>query len=671
MDLSAVRAVAELVPSLVWICDPDGSCRLVNARWARYTGRPAEEQLGQAWLDSVHAGDRAGFVASLRGDAELRCELRLLDASGEHRWFEVRAAPLRDAEGRVTAWFGTCNDIGQTFADIVAMSPGVLYAFRLAADGRMSMPFTSPASEEVLGLSPELLAREPEQLFRRIHADDSARLRASIATVAGTLKPWRGEFRYDHPTKGARWLEGHSRPRRQADGALLYYGVFQDVTHRHESEARYRRLYQAAPVAIWEQDWSEAFRRVDALGAGALDARPELLAELVATVVTVDGNDRARRIAGVPDGVPLAAVDAELRANPDVQRAFGAALLAYAGGADRFESEMSVATRGGGLRHVVVAGRFPPRRDPAGRVLLCVTDITARKQDERRLALQAAVGRVLSASRSLADAAPALIRALCEAEGWDYGAIWELDPELDRLGCVDLWHRHDVRALRLASRMRGMTLARGEGLAGRIWATGEAELVADLAQDPGFLLSAEAAAIGLRVAMAFPILFGERVLGVVYFLGRRQRLVDLPREVLEGIGRQIGSFLERVRAVDALQDSRRRFEVIAGATSDVLWDWNVGTGRVWWSEGLAALLGETSPPGPGVAWWMERIHPDDRARIVLRFDHAVTGEAHSWCDQYRFRRADGSFVAVQDRGQVMCDGAGRPLRMIGGIVAVG
>jgi PAS domain-containing protein len=168
--------------------------------------------------------------------------------------------------------------------------------------------------------------------------------------------------------------------------------------------------------------------------------------------------------------------------------------------------------------------------------------------------------------------------------------------------------------------------------------------------------------------MGFPILIGDRVLGVVAFLGRRTRVVDVPHEVLEGIGRQVGSFLERVRAVAALDDSRRRFEVIAGATSDVLWDWNIGTGRVWWSDGLAALLGESTPPGPGVGWWMERIHPEDRARVVLRFDHAVTGEVTSWCDEYRFRRADGGFVHVQDRGHVMCDSAGRPMRMIGGIV---
>lgn len=700
MDVSALRAVAELLPCMVWMCGHEGDACFVSERWARHTGRSVEELLGSGWFDAVHPEDRARLAAAIRGDGERRDEVRLRGADGSYRWFAVRVAPLRDDEGAVGAWLGTCTDIdeqiqlrealrrqSEAFSDILAMSPGVLYVFRLERSGRATMPFASPAAEDVLGISPATLAREPERLFNGIHTEDVPRLAKSIEESARTMLPWRGEFRYAHPTRGERWLEGHSAGRREPDGAIVFHGVFQDVTHRYEdlaarraadaalraSESRFRRLYRAAPVAILEQDWSETFRRVDELraaGAGDLaatfDARPELLDELAATVRTVDANDRARALVGAGDDADLSGADVRVRANPDFAAVFRGALLAYAAGAEGFEQEMTAPSRAGGPRHVVVAGAFPERGSD-GRVLVCVTDITARKRDERRLALQATVGRVLGASHSLAGAAPALMRAVCETEGWELGALWKVDPELDRLACVDLWHGPELRAVHLTSRLRGRTLGRGEGFAGKIWATGTAALLADVGQD-GDVLPEEATALGLVAAMGFPILVEDRVLCVVAFLGRRARGVDLPHDVLEALGRQIGVFVKQVQASEALDETRRRFEVIAGATSDVLWDWNIGTGRVWWSDGLATLLGEATAPGSGVAWWMERIHADDRARVVLRFDHAVTGEVTSWCDTYRFRRADGSFVSVQDRGQVMCDAAGRPVRMIGGIV---
>jgi len=125
---------------------------------------------------------------------------------------------------------------------------------------------------------------------------------------------------------------------------------------------------------------------------------------------------------------------------------------------------------------------------------------------------------------------------------------------------------------------------------------------------------------------------------------------------------------EHDRKDRALRGSEERFRLLATATNDAVWDWDMRANELWWGNGVTRLFGvDIRDVDPGLAWWATRIHPDDRARVMLSLDTAIAQGASNWSDYYRFQRADGSYAHVQDRGQIVRDASGTAVRMIGGI----
>jgi PAS domain S-box-containing protein len=111
------RAVADAMPQMVWSTLPDGYHDYYNQHWYDFTGMHEGETDGERWSARFHEDDRARAWAawrlSLATGAPYEIEYRLLHRSGEYRWVLGRALPVRDAEGRIVRWMGTCTDIDQ------------------------------------------------------------------------------------------------------------------------------------------------------------------------------------------------------------------------------------------------------------------------------------------------------------------------------------------------------------------------------------------------------------------------------------------------------------------------------------------------------------------------------------------------------------------------------
>jgi len=123
---------------------------------------------------------------------------------------------------------------------------------------------------------------------------------------------------------------------------------------------------------------------------------------------------------------------------------------------------------------------------------------------------------------------------------------------------------------------------------------------------------------------------------------------------------------ERQAVEAALRASEERFRLVSKATHDVIWDWDLVADTLWWNEGLQQLFGY--PHGQvtgGHAWWLARVHDEDRDRVAVSHQEAITTGVENWSSGYRFRRADGSYAEVEDRGYVLRDDQGHALRIVG------
>ncbi len=128
---------------------------------------------------------------------------------------------------------------------------------------------------------------------------------------------------------------------------------------------------------------------------------------------------------------------------------------------------------------------------------------------------------------------------------------------------------------------------------------------------------------------------------------------------------------ERRRAEAALRTSEERFRLVARATNDVVWDWNLVSRRLWWNENLLVAFGhDPVTMSDDQTGWAERVHADDRERVLAGLELAISGDATTWRDEYRFIRADGRTANVVDRGFIMRDMSGKAERMLGTIVDV-
>jgi PAS domain S-box-containing protein len=109
------RTMAEALPNLVWTDLPDGQCDWLSSQWGKYTGIPENQLLGLRWLETLHPEDREHTVkcwnAACADEADYDLEYRIRRHDGDYHWFKTRGVPVRDDNGKIIYWFGTCTDI--------------------------------------------------------------------------------------------------------------------------------------------------------------------------------------------------------------------------------------------------------------------------------------------------------------------------------------------------------------------------------------------------------------------------------------------------------------------------------------------------------------------------------------------------------------------------------
>lgn len=282
---------------------------------------------------------------------------------------------------------------------------------------------------------------------------------------------------------------------------------------------------------------------------------------------------------------------------------------------------------------------------PGGGAVLTLEPAAGHGPAQGRLALQAAVSRLLGGTGEAEEVLPRLLALLANGFGAASAVLWTLRAREKRLVPEARWAAQGVEA------PEGPTAAleRGEGIAGRAW---EAEdLVAEPAGEGGF-------------ALAVPARSGRRLLGVVElsFAVPPSAWEDL-RDGALALGGQIGQYLRRRRAEEALRSREEEFRTFAEELPQLTWMAEPDGAITWFNRRWYDYTGTTAEAMQG--WgWREVHHPDHADRALEGYRRAVAA-GRVWEDTFPLRAADGSWRWFLSRAVPIPDEEGRILRWFG------
>ncbi len=126
---------------------------------------------------------------------------------------------------------------------------------------------------------------------------------------------------------------------------------------------------------------------------------------------------------------------------------------------------------------------------------------------------------------------------------------------------------------------------------------------------------------------------------------------------------------EKLKATnEEIKDSNERYDIVAKATSDTIWDWKIQEDDFIWNKGIQGVFGyKKEDVGKTSKWWFDRIHPEDSIKMSIKLYSFIEQKTEKWQDEYRFKCADGTYKYVFDRGFLVKDDEGNAIRMIGAI----
>src|SRR6267142_794967 len=290
------RSLTEALPQLVWTAKPDGTSDYFSTQWTEYTGAPEAGLLGWRWMEVLHPDDlentRQVWADAVAGRRPYDVEYRVRRHDGAYGWFKTRGTPIRDSEGRIIKWFGSCTDITdrkraeealyhseqalrrardelevkvvERTAELQRSEAYLAEAQTLSRTGSFGWYVSSGEifwSEETFRIFEYDRAVKPtiEIILQRSHPEDAAQVEQTIARASQDGKDFAHEYRLLMPDGRARHVDVVAHASRDAAGNLEFVGAVMDVTERkraeeaqrareREREEMQRQLQQAAKM---------------------------------------------------------------------------------------------------------------------------------------------------------------------------------------------------------------------------------------------------------------------------------------------------------------------------------------------------------------------------------------------------------------------------------------
>jgi two-component system cell cycle sensor histidine kinase/response regulator CckA len=605
-------------PDLVGVVGVDGVVRRVNPAFEAILGYTASELRGFSLTALVHPADRDATAAALAAlhaaEPASGFENRMCCRDGSERWISWRATAADDAG----EYYVIGRDVTRSYLHGLALAANDARCRALlanaselivvsAADG--STRYTSPNVERMLGYTPdEYAALDPREI---IHPDDVERSMAVFQALAG--RPGdsvQQEQRVRH--KDGSWrtyaVSAHNLLHDPDVRGVVLNG--RDVTGNRVREAALRDS-EARFRALFEQT-------AVPIGISSLDGRQ------------VMSNAALQRFLGYSAAELMRLRFTDYTHPEDATDSVDSFARLVSGQPESYVSEKRYVRKD----RRTVWGRLTLTliRDRSGQPLLAlavVEDITDRKRAER---------------------------ALKESREFYRSVVEDVEQVIFRANQDGRWTFLSPAWMRVT----GYELADSLGRVHREFVHPDDRESLNEAFGP--LESGEQEQ--LRHELRYVAKNGEPV-----WIEVRARAVRGDQGQLVGTAGTLTDITARRRAEDALRTSEERFRLAAQATDDVIYDWDLPTGSLTWSDAIYTTFGyEPHSVVAHIDWWSAQLHEDDAERVHVSLQQLKASGGGSWASEYRFRCGDGTYAHVLERGTLICAADGTPLRMVGSLL---
>lgn len=641
-------------------------------------------------------------------------ELMIVTAKAQQRWIRVIGQP-EFKDGKCIRVYGSIQDIHQRkevevrLQKVTNNAPGVLFQYYLKPDGSEKLLYVTKGSESIWMLTPEQCLEDIRLVWKQIIAGgDIETVKETIQTSATKLTPWYCQWRNILPDGRIRWHEGRGLPERLADGTIVWDSQVTDITENKELEQLLDRATNMARIGSWEYNLTDH-------KSGAMYWSP-----------------MTRSILGVDDQYnPTLTGGYEFYTEASKKRIEKAVNLLIDEGIE-FDEELLLTTAKGQPQWVRAIGQSERVDGRCTKIFGSFQDIHANKMLELQiLQILDSISDAFFAVDSnwcftyFNKEAENLLKR--EEQNILGKNIWDEFPE-----AVNTPIKTNFEAVAQSGRPFNFEFyyqpydswfeinayPSNGGLSVFFRNIDERRKAAEALQKAyeernSILESIGDAFIALDKdwTVTYWNKMAEQLLGKnrydvvgknvweVYADARELVFYDKYKEAMDtgknlvfeahypkpdmwvevsvypsgnGLSLYIKDVSIRKRAEEQVRQTNERFEKVTQATNDAIWDWDLHTDMVFWGGGYQTLFGyDVEEANRTLGSWSQHVHPDDLQRVNQTIEEVIQdATAYNWMAEYRFKKSNGRYAYVIDRGMIIRDSSGMAVRMVGAMTDI-